>query len=209
MLLPSLFIIPGGPETRFFISIYFLLYGYLCYQTDLYSIKSIIIKRPIIVLGSFLATLLMWTAIMGSILASVNGATLLIKNKPWVLEDQINIKKTVITANKIVADQVNNVNVWNEQFNISANQYYYFSFETKAKTPDAKLFYVDLYSGPEYDSGEQDKYIVLKKGDNKYSGVIYTGTNVPNGTVQFRLVTIPNRVIEVDNLVVQQCEMKK
>ncbi len=208
IVLPCLMIIPGAPEVRFFISFYFLLYGYLCYQLNFHNIKSLIKSKATVVIGSFFAVLLVWTAIIGSILASVDNATLLIKNKPWVLEDQIYMGETVASVDKINLSQINDVNIWTTQFNVSANEYYYFKFETDAMETDTKLFYADLYAGAEYDKVEQDKNIVLNREDNHYAGIIYTGVEVPADEVQFRLITIPLDNIEINNLIVRRCEMK-
>ncbi|MOA19739.1 hypothetical protein D3C78_1401430 [compost metagenome] len=123
---------------------------------------------------------------------------------------KISARETVSTVDKVVLDQINEVNVWSTNYlNIKDNEYYYFSFETDAEVEDVELFYANLYGGVEYDRPEQLKSITLNRENNKYSGLIYTGEQVPTENVIFRLVSIPKKAIEIRNLIIQRCEVEK
>lgn len=162
-------------------------------------------KKPIIIACMFLLVLSILNA--NILIKDINNGLVIIKTKQFERMDY-STRNAVITADNVIADQIDNVNVWGNKLEISKNEYYYFTLKTDATVADAKLFYVDLYSEG-YDQPEQDKSITLDKKDGKYSGVIYTGLDVPCKTAEFRLVIIPNKSIEVHNLAIYRCEIKK
>jgi|GEM_PF-3661308 len=70
VVLPCLLIIPGAPETRFFVPLYFCVYGYICYRinyTDFYRMLS---ERKRVIIPILAVILCIWAFIAEDILKS-------------------------------------------------------------------------------------------------------------------------------------------
>ncbi len=69
-IFPCLMIIPGAPETRFFLPAYFLLYGFVCYKINYKELFSLLKKYKYSLTIMFFAILFTWISVIGSTLGN-------------------------------------------------------------------------------------------------------------------------------------------
>lgn len=75
LLLPCILIIPGAPETRFFIPLYLLLYIYLSYFVNYNEYFRILKTNPVKYIILFVITVAVWTSIVIGILSNLGDPT--------------------------------------------------------------------------------------------------------------------------------------
>lgn len=73
--LPSLEMLLGAPETRFFLSIYIIVYGAVCYFIDINSVYDFILSHPIKVILGIIIVLIVWISAINNLLNTAVLAT--------------------------------------------------------------------------------------------------------------------------------------
>lgn len=81
-ILVCLFMIPGAPEVRFFISLYTLMYGFLAYGLDVDWFRGCVRAHPARYLIAALVLLCVWATVVGGTLASNGDGVVLFNNLP-------------------------------------------------------------------------------------------------------------------------------
>lgn len=68
-ILPCILLIVGAVEVRFFIPVYFLLYGFVCYNVQYKQIWHQFKQNPVKISIVYTTLLLLWIAVMGAVLS--------------------------------------------------------------------------------------------------------------------------------------------
>lgn len=139
-IVPCILIIPAAPEVRFFLPLYLLCYGYLCYKID-YK-KLFIIIKPFWIRYLVICFLIIcaWVAIIGDVLSDKHTGTMLIAGNQQLEQEELVVDNPIKKSDFDITIDGNNIEVVN---NYQVGKYQYTWYVYKDNQTIEKLPYTN------------------------------------------------------------------